>query len=402
MWINSGPTVSSICTAQTIEVEPSSSVVDVSKDNTLQVSARKKEYSIVSDALYATVNAEEAPTWLTSIIDTVLSNSLDTALSEIGSMSNSLTTAISAIDIAKNDYNEFISLQTTENSTITSRVSELDATLSTGLVNTNAKVTEIDQAYVSSAEAYAISGNQTSASLNSDGGLLKGVINDISTANTLQNQTIAGNYNAATGQFDEIDVAYGVMAQDILDVDAKIDETEASITREMTTFAGVDSNGDDIANAQFKVELKTNADGSALIGGFNLTNDNSTVAAGFDVDTFRIGRANTDTGGFPFVVDAGVTYLADAMVKNLAIDKIVTADGTSIVTTVDNVVKIKADHVDVEEVDISGLLNATTGTFSGTLNIGASESGARMVITNETITVYDSGNNKRVELGQLS
>jgi hypothetical protein len=368
MWINSGPTVSSICTPQTIEVEPSSSVVGVSKDPTLQVEARKKEYSIVSDGLYATVNAGEAPTWLTSIISTVISNSLETALSDIGSMSDSLTTAISAIDIAKNDYNEFISIQATENAAITSRVSELDATLSTGLVNTNARVTEIDQSYVSAAEAYAISANQTSASLNSTGGLLKGVINDISTANTLQNQTIAGNYNAATEQFDEIDVAYGVMAQDILDVEAKADETQATVEREMTAFAGVDSNGDAIANAQFKVQLKTDVNGNAVIGGFALTNDGNTVSAGFDVDTFRIGYADGNTGTYPFVVDGGTTYLADAMIKTASIDvakiKQLTANDISSTTGFFSSLKAKFLNIDsgvVQEDFRSSNYNSNSG-----------------------------------------
>ena len=58
---------------------------------------------------------------------------------------------------------------------------------------------------------------------------------------------------------------------------------------------------------------------NGLIGGFGIYNDGSTVEAGFDVDTFWIGRSGIDKV-LPFVIDGGVVYINKARIKNADID----------------------------------------------------------------------------------
>lgn len=52
-----------------------------------------------------------------------------------------------------------------------------------------------------------------------------------------------------------------------------------------------------------------------LIGGFGIYNDGSTVEAGFDVDTFWIGRSAVDKV-LPFVISDGVVYINKARIKD--------------------------------------------------------------------------------------
>ena len=58
---------------------------------------------------------------------------------------------------------------------------------------------------------------------------------------------------------------------------------------------------------------------NGLIGGFGIFNDGTTVEAGFDVDTFWIGRSGIDKV-LPFVIDGGVVYINKARIKDADID----------------------------------------------------------------------------------
>jgi hypothetical protein len=47
-------------------------------------------------------------------------------------------------------------------------------------------------------------------------------------------------------------------------------------------------------------------------------------------------------------------------------------------------------------------ITGTTGTFSGSLNVASAASGARTVITDSAVKVYDASNNLRVKIGNLA
>lgn len=63
-----------------------------------------------------------------------------------------------------------------------------------------------------------------------------------------------------------------------------------------------------------------------LVGGFGVYNNGQYVEAGFDVDTFWIGRTNANRRK-PFVINNGITYIEDAMIRNAAIDTLKIAGG---------------------------------------------------------------------------
>lgn len=63
-----------------------------------------------------------------------------------------------------------------------------------------------------------------------------------------------------------------------------------------------------------------------LVGGFGVYNNGQYVEAGFDVDTFWVGRTNENKRK-PFVINNGITYIEDAMIRNAAIDTLKIAGG---------------------------------------------------------------------------
>ena len=71
---------------------------------------------------------------------------------------------------------------------------------------------------------------------------------------------------------------------------------------------------------------------NGLVGGFGLINDGASVDAGFDVDTFWIGRTNNDKVK-PFIVSGGNVYIDNAHIRNITADKLSVGNLADISTT---------------------------------------------------------------------
>lgn len=154
--------------------------------------------------------------------------------------------------------------------------------------------------------------------------------------------------------------------------------------------------------------VKLNANG--LAGGFGVHNDGSTVQAGFDVDTFWIGRSAMDQLK-PFVIDGNQVFLSNTVVP--------TIQSTNYVPGVSGWKIRKEGPAEFQDVIIrgtgtfggslnaatgtfAGSLSAATGTFSGSLNVRSATAGARLEILNDVIKVYDANGNIRVKIGNLN
>lgn len=113
---------------------------------------------------------------------------------------------------------------------------------------------------------------------------------------------------------------------------------------------------------------------NGLVGGFGIINDGATVEAGFDCDTFWVGRTSADKIK-PFIVSGGTTYITDAAILELTFTKLRDESGSFIVE--DGVVK--AEYLQVDELSAlsaelgtvqisdggylrSGVVNFTTGS----------------------------------------
>lgn len=127
---------------------------------------------------------------------------------------------------------------------------------------------------------------------------------------------------------------------------------------------------------------------NGLIGGFGLANDGVEVEAGFDVDTFWVGRTGPDKKK-PFIISGGEVFITDAVIEKLTFEKLRAADGSVVIESGKlKAAYIKADQLDALSARIGVLRTATTG--------------ARTEIRDNVIKVYDSSNVLRVKIGDLS
>jgi hypothetical protein len=75
------------------------------------------------------------------------------------------------------------------------------------------------------------------------------------------------------------------------------------------------------ANSTINAMIVTKLTVNGLVGGFGLVNDSFTVEAGFDVDTFWVGRTNANKIK-PFIITGDVVYISEAVIPILSADKI--------------------------------------------------------------------------------
>lgn len=116
---------------------------------------------------------------------------------------------------------------------------------------------------------------------------------------------------------------------------------------------------------------------NGLVGGFGIYNDGTEVQAGFDVDTFWVGRTSADKVK-PFIIQDGVVYMNSAVIKDGTISTAKIADT-------------------IQSTNYSSGLAGWKLTKAGTLELN----GTRMQISNSVISVRDDNGVERVRIGTL-
>lgn len=114
------------------------------------VTAKKNEHAIVGDAFFATVNQEDTPEWLLTLVDNVVSTSIESNLTNYDQLIESVRSAIDALDVAQNTYVEQININQIVNGIVSTRLATLNATYENTyatIVNLNASVATTQQAY---------------------------------------------------------------------------------------------------------------------------------------------------------------------------------------------------------------------------------------------------------------
>ena len=148
-----------------------------------------------------------------------------------------------------------------------------------------------------------------------------------------------------------------------------------------------------VLNSEYTVKVQTDVDGNSIVGGFGVATDSSTgsVEAGFDVDTFWVGKLGNKT--FPFIIKNNETFIKEAVVESLTINKLQAEDKSELAFE-DG--KLKAKFIDVDNIHIGG-----TSTFSGSLDVKSSPTGGRLSISGDRLEVHDGSNRLRVRIGRL-
>jgi len=139
---------------------------------------------------------------------------------------------------------------------------------------------------------------------------------------------------------------------------------DAAIAESLTLVAA--TLGDDIAAVQTTLTASVDAltgdvysmytaklTVNGLVGGFGIVNDGDEVEAGFDVDTFWIGRTSADKRK-PFIVDDGVVYIDEGAINKLTFSKLRDESGLFLVE--DGRIKaqyIKANSASIEDLSVT-------------------------------------------------
>jgi hypothetical protein len=147
---------------------------------------------------------------------------------------------------------------------------------------------------------------------------------------------------------------------------------------------------------------------NGLIGGFGVYNNGTTVEAGFDVDTFWVGRTAANKRK-PFIISGNETFIDAAVINTASIAnaKISTAQIADATISTAQIANATIGAAQVTGTLTASQINGTNlavvnGSFSGALNVASATSGARMEIKNNVIKVFDSNGVLRVQLGDLS
>ena len=180
------------------EVQSNSNSVDiVTVDNVVE--GYKKEYSIVGDALYAKVSAEDAPQWLLDIIDAVTANKLGNGLLDIQELRATVLAALDEIDIAKNAYEELINIEATIDSVIATRLETLNATLNTNSATiANLDTTFATKEYAGTLVASAIESSINDGSIKSELDSIKSTLSTETTTRADQVTSLVSVINDET------------------------------------------------------------------------------------------------------------------------------------------------------------------------------------------------------------
>ncbi|WP_070988483.1 phage tail tip fiber protein [Halofilum ochraceum] len=215
-------------------------------------------------------------------------------------------------------------------------------------------------------------------------------------------ESLTGSVNARVAtEKTERQNADDALASDVSTVQANVDDNTAAIQQR----SEVKVDGGEVS-AQYDLRLQTTVDGQLVMGGFGLASDGSSVEAGFNVDRFWIGQPGVDysqeSKRFPFLVDGGVTYIDEAMIREASIGSAQIAELAAEkinAGTIDVAVNLTAAEITGGSLDIN---NKFTVDSSGNADIRSGTSGARMEIKNDVVKVFDGNGTLRVQLGNLN
>jgi len=170
---------------------------------------------------------------------------------------------------------------------------------------------------------------------------------------------------------------------------------------------------DDIGNlnGQYTVKVQTDSMGTQYVGGFGLATQGQTVEAGFDVDRFWVGKLQPDgsiTGGkLPLIIEGNEVFINEAVIRQLAFEKLRSADGNLVVDSTTG--KIKVDYMDVTNMSVrqaqsdnySAGVNGWRFSPDGSFQMHSAATGGRIQHVGDRIDVYDENNTLRVRIGRL-
>lgn len=187
------------------------------------VTGHKKEYSIVGDALYASVNTNDAPTWLTNLVDTLVTNQITAGFVDYDNLVQDVRNAIDSIDLASNNYVTRVDYNQDQSGIVNSVVTQLNATYD--LSGIQSTITTLNTTIANELVAQGVSASQIQTNYQ---GYTDAAINTLDT--TLSNAigSYAASITALTAAYE--DETTGLVAT-------------ANAVSSLNTYVGLDGAG---------------------------------------------------------------------------------------------------------------------------------------------------------------
>ena len=149
--------------------------------------------------------------------------------------------------------------------------------------------------------------------------------------------------------------ADSALAQSVTTLQSTLGDEIAQV--ETNAQTDIDTLNGEVTNIGALYTTKVNVNG--LIGGFGIYNDGSEVLAGFDVDTFFVGRTQANKVK-PFIIKDGETFIDEAVIQSLTFNKMRSEDGTLAFTptvydglgNVTETGKLKAPFIEADQLEV--------------------------------------------------
>lgn len=255
-----------------LNINTGSIETSVDKNTGLSASIVKREFSIVGDAFYATLNGA-APAWLSTIIDATVSDIINGKITSLNEATAGIMQAISEIEIAKNTYTQSIISQQDIEGIIVSSLTTINATLAAN----SASIIDLNTTKVTEQQALALSAQQISSEINGTNGLIKSAISSLQIALSTPISANATSIEALSSM--------------LLDEDGEL-AALATADQTLYTYVGLTQAGTpDGTGLLNKVEiLEKQVDGviETTIGTYDVITYSLLPGGGIDVDTIDL------------------------------------------------------------------------------------------------------------------
>ena len=210
--------------------------------------------------------------------------------------------------------------------------------------------------------------------------------------------------------------ADSALAQSVTTLQSTLGDEIAQV--ETNAQTDIDTLNGEVTNIGALYTTKVNVNG--LIGGFGIYNDGSEVLAGFDVDTFFVGRTQANKVK-PFIIKDGETFIDEAVIQSLTFNKMRSEDGTLAFTptvydglgNVTEAGKLKASFIEADNIvtrQMQSSSNVTVGgstgpafdfNTDGSFSLRGKDPTGGVIQDTEGTRVYDHNGTLRVKLGKL-
>lgn len=308
-----------------IGIDPSATVVE----------GHKKEYSIVGDTLYASISAQEAPTWLTTIIADVVNTAVASGMVNYDLLVQDVQNAIDSIDVASNTYVEKTNFTGDVNALIATQL----ATLNTTYGDTFATKVELTALEASTTSALATQAVQIESGYTD---AINAKATEIITAYTAADAVNASNISALTTVFSDQNALLDAQStalsglQTYIGVDGSNTPNGTGLTKsftdlslalttlddsiygtsglEQSIYAAIDTEGARV-ESKFEYNSVVGLNGVYYKAGFGLDTSITTTGTGTELDPydsifwinaqkFKFTNTNKTGSVAPFTIDA--------------------------------------------------------------------------------------------------